>query len=182
MGGCFTLRKGKGKKGRELPQPFCNHLPARQPRPPLGDIPPSASLHVQKGRAEQGRITTQPGVIRHATVVPLRSMAPPHSQQRQAEEEVKSWGFQHVFTWSDGPYVPFSISFIPFTRFLPLFLSFMRVRSKTIGIFIASRNTRTVQCSAALAALFCFLFHPSIHPLHGHPLKHPRSVRGGCTR
>ncbi|KAI9779180.1 MAG: hypothetical protein M1816_003659 [Peltula sp. TS41687] len=24
-------------------------------------------------------------------------------QQREAEERVRSWGFQHVFTWTDGP-------------------------------------------------------------------------------
>ncbi|KAF3797190.1 hypothetical protein GCG54_00009160 [Colletotrichum gloeosporioides] len=25
--------------------------------------------------------------------------------QRSSEAEVKSWGFPHVFTWTDGPYV-----------------------------------------------------------------------------
>lgn len=24
--------------------------------------------------------------------------------RKDAEKEVKGWGFKHVFTWSDGPY------------------------------------------------------------------------------
>lgn len=24
--------------------------------------------------------------------------------RRDAESEVRSWGFKHVFTWTDGPY------------------------------------------------------------------------------
>ena len=29
----------------------------------------------------------------------------PSRSRWEAEDEVKSWGFRHVFTWSDGPYV-----------------------------------------------------------------------------
>ncbi|KAL0257250.1 hypothetical protein SLS55_008060 [Diplodia seriata] len=27
----------------------------------------------------------------------------PAKSQREAEKEVRGWGFRHVFTWSDGP-------------------------------------------------------------------------------
>ena len=27
------------------------------------------------------------------------------ASKREAEAQVRSWGFGHVFTWSDGPYV-----------------------------------------------------------------------------
>tara|TARA_R110002003_G_scaffold206_13_gene15835 strand:- start:3413 stop:3748 length:336 start_codon:yes stop_codon:yes gene_type:complete len=26
--------------------------------------------------------------------------------RKEAESEVRSWGFNHVFTWTDGPWVP----------------------------------------------------------------------------
>ena len=33
-------------------------------------------------------------------------MAPP--TRKESEAQVRSWGFSHVFTWTDGPYVCFS--------------------------------------------------------------------------
>lgn len=28
----------------------------------------------------------------------------PNQRERDAEQTVKGWGFEHVFTWRDGPY------------------------------------------------------------------------------
>lgn len=30
--------------------------------------------------------------------------------RKEAESEVRSWGFGHVFTWTDGPYVDYASS------------------------------------------------------------------------
>ena len=39
----------------------------------------------------------------HQQITPLK--IPTTVMGREHEEQVRSWGFGHVFTWSDGPYV-----------------------------------------------------------------------------
>lgn len=42
----------------------------------------------------------------------------PDKTRREHEAEVRSWGFPHVFTWSDGPYVARPSTFVvPFVAF-----------------------------------------------------------------
>lgn len=37
--------------------------------------------------------------------IPDLNIAVMAASKREAEAQVRSWGFGHVFTWSDGPYV-----------------------------------------------------------------------------
>ncbi|KAH9878836.1 hypothetical protein J1614_002270 [Plenodomus biglobosus] len=42
-------------------------------------------------------------VYLHSSVVPFPFSMSPASAQKEAERKVRSWGFNHVFTWTDQP-------------------------------------------------------------------------------
>lgn len=66
----------------------------------------------------------------------IAAMPSKPNSQRDSESKVRSWGFPHVFTWTDGPYVML-------TAFLPFLLACPQAKAKYARTDDQSSETRT---------------------------------------
>jgi hypothetical protein len=67
----------------------------------VGDLPKQIVpyMHIKS----ENQIANRAITITRTRRLPLREEESMTKSRASAEKEVRSWGFGHVFTWSDGP-------------------------------------------------------------------------------
>lgn len=87
----------------------------------------------------------------------MTSPSPPSLSRKEAESQVRSWGFSHVFTWTDGGGARMFLSFSLSPTQFPLL-------SSSLPFSLPPFSCPLSFVSPTLPPFFCFPFLPTLSP------------------